>query len=435
MTSQSPADEERSTEYEEAWDAIQDLVMEQGGSWSGRERNCAYMSLGDGRFVNVSGVSGADYIDDSRAVLQHDWDGDGDLDLLVKGRTAPRVRVLRNRDESGAQFLQVALVGAGTNRDAIGAKVSVKAGGKLLSRRIYAGDGFLSQASKVLHFGLGSASEVQGISVEWPDGSRSEHEGLAANQRVNITQGEAEASVIAMESSSAFAGAAPRELKDGKRSVYRIPLVEKVPMGAVHLPSFEDPSRRVESLSGSPVLINLWASWCQNCLVEMRDFQSHRTELAKFGLQVVPMTTDDEEAMPQAHAILERFGLTDGAGRVNSTLQSTLEVLFSEVIGKPEFVSLPASLLLDSTGQLVMIYNGPVDSEQLLADLRILETIDPQEWNSTEFFDGEWLIDRKRAFGMMGRQFKAMGFEEMRQFYRGVARVRNQTRKAQREGK
>ena len=67
-----------------------------GQSFSGRERKCAFLNTGDGRFADVSAVTGLDFDDDARGLATSDLDGDGDADIVLSNRTAPVVRVLRN---------------------------------------------------------------------------------------------------------------------------------------------------------------------------------------------------------------------------------------------------------------------------------------------------------------------------------------------------
>ena len=136
-------------------------MMQQGRSWSGRERNCCFLNTGARRFADISATSGLDFPDDARAVAVVDWDQDGDLDLWISNRSAPRLRFMRSELRSstgaleGTRFLAVRLAGDGTttNRDAIGARVEVytdEAGerGPRSARTLRAGEGFLSQSSK-----------------------------------------------------------------------------------------------------------------------------------------------------------------------------------------------------------------------------------------------------------------------------------------------
>ena len=136
--------------------------MKQGNSFSGKERNCAFLNLGDSQFANVSSVSGLDFIDDARGLAATDWDRDGDVDLIFANRTAPRLRYMQNEYAGNHQFISVGLEGRQSNRDGIGARVTVTQGeGNPVSKTVRAGSGFLSQSSKRLTFGLGAANNGQ----------------------------------------------------------------------------------------------------------------------------------------------------------------------------------------------------------------------------------------------------------------------------------
>ncbi len=107
-------------------------LLHQGRSFSGREANRAFLNTGSGRFADISAASGLDFLDDGRAVAVADWDFDGDLDLWITNRTAPRVRFLRNnlKSESGHVAIKLQGNGGSTNRDAIGARIELHLDGK-----------------------------------------------------------------------------------------------------------------------------------------------------------------------------------------------------------------------------------------------------------------------------------------------------------------
>ena len=170
-----PLPGEPTKQYRNAWESIQHMVMGSGSSWARRERNCVYLSLGGVRFADASYVSGGDFPDDSRAVAAVDWDDDGRLDLMLKSRTAPRLRFLRNVGPA-ARWLKLDLRGTRCNRDAIGATVLVDLGPQVLRKTLYAGDGYLAQSSKRLHFGLGEGADVRSVSVRWPGGEEERYE-------------------------------------------------------------------------------------------------------------------------------------------------------------------------------------------------------------------------------------------------------------------
>jgi len=75
-------------DYLSGWQTMYHLLRKEHHSWSGRERNCAFLNCGGSRFADVSAISGLDFADDGRALAVVDWDQDGNLDLWFHNRTA-----------------------------------------------------------------------------------------------------------------------------------------------------------------------------------------------------------------------------------------------------------------------------------------------------------------------------------------------------------
>ena len=168
-------------------------LLSQGRSWSGNERNVCFLNTGDGRFADISTLSGFDYSDDARAIGLTDWDHDGDVDLWVSNRNAPRIRMLQNVGHPQHHFFAIQLIGTRCNRDAIGARVDLfvdELPAKPLVRCVHAGSGYLSQSSKWLYFGLGKAKSIQRIVVRWPDGEVQELPPLDFDQHYRLVQGQ-----------------------------------------------------------------------------------------------------------------------------------------------------------------------------------------------------------------------------------------------------
>lgn len=408
-------------EYLDAWTSIR-ILVEQGASWSGREQNHLFLNLGQCRFADVSSVANVNCIGDGRSVATTDWDGDGRLDFFLKNRTGPRVQFFRNDDEAAGNALEVSLRGVRCNKDAIGALALVEAGGRTLRRRLHAGDSFLAQSSKTLHFGLGAATRVDRLTVEWPDGSRDVHQDLAAGQRVWITQGEPAPTRTRAFERGPLADVPARECRGISTQVARVPLVEKLALPPLELPAFDDPARKLGSLAGSPVLLNLWGVECEACLRELAELKKERARVDAAGLRVVTLTTDAPEGRERAAERIAGFGLREDAGYATPDLMAALRVLFTDLLGDFESVPLPTSLLLDAQGQLLCLYLGPLTVDELLADVALVARLRPEEPGDTLVTDGIRLVTRPRPWRSLADGFAKIGREDLARFYRRQAR-------------
>lgn len=116
-----------------------------------------------------------------------DIDNDGDLDLLVTS-VGRQPRLLKNEQQLAHHWLQLKLVGTTANRDAIGARVEISVGEKTYSRQVMPTHSYLSQSALPLTFGLGNNSEIDNVTIHWPDGSRQEISSLEVNRQHTIEQ-------------------------------------------------------------------------------------------------------------------------------------------------------------------------------------------------------------------------------------------------------
>lgn len=123
-----------------------------------------------------------------RGMARLDFNRDGQMDVMITHLGAPTALLL-NDTHAGKNWLQVHLVGRQSERDAIGAKVRVKSGGKEQTQWLVGGDGYLCRNDPFLQFGLGDEVLAEGIEVVWPNGVTETFGGIEANQRLLLIEG------------------------------------------------------------------------------------------------------------------------------------------------------------------------------------------------------------------------------------------------------
>jgi len=158
-------------------------------SLNGYERNCLFRNDGDGTFSDTAYVNDADRVEDGRGISVFDYDQDGAVDILLRNYAQP-AQLLRNAG-GPEHWLEVKLVGTKSNRDAIGARLTLRASGRQQVREVHAGSSYLSASSLVQHFGLGAAQTVDRLEVRWPSGARTRLHDLPADRQLVLVEGEA----------------------------------------------------------------------------------------------------------------------------------------------------------------------------------------------------------------------------------------------------
>lgn len=429
MASQSPAGaevSERSAPYRAGWAEVSGL-MDAGASWSGHERNCAYLNLGGGRFVDVSAAAGLDFLDDGRAVAAGDWDGDGAVDLWLKNRTGPQLRFARNQAGGRHHFVAFDLVGTRCNRDAVGARVEIRAGDERWTRELRAGEGYLAQSSARLTFALGARETIDGLTVHWPGGEPQRFGPLPADRAYRITQDTDEPLALPRRSVSLAPDAAPwPDRGAAARVVLRTPLPLPPELRAeLYGPREPDRVR----------IVTLWAHWCAPCVVELEELARRSDELILVGADVLPVTVDAPEEVEAALALFqERVAPSMNDPGFEPVVPSpeaadVLQALLAHVVGRRERTALPATLLVDRRDMIQVVYLGPARVGDLLEDAHAFGP-GATDGSVRGSFPGRWFFGVPRDLGGLAGDLRALGRDRGASFYgalhalqgRGVAR-------------
>jgi hypothetical protein len=145
---------------------------------------------GDGRLSDVTARAGPPLLVPhlGRGLAVGDLDNDGRLDALLVADNEPLV-YLHNRT-AGGHSLTIRLEGTTSNRDGVGARVTVDAGGTRRVAQRLGGGSFLSASDGRLHFGLGDATRVDRVEVRWPSGRVDRFRDLAADKGYRLREGD-----------------------------------------------------------------------------------------------------------------------------------------------------------------------------------------------------------------------------------------------------
>lgn len=157
-----------------------------GAKWMGHPSRL-FMANGDGTFREQALAAGIDDLDEGRGVVCFDFDRDGDLDVFVSNNSGPTL-FYENLDGNRQPALRLKLVGKPPNTEAIGAHVTVRAGGVERLDEIRGGSNYVSQNPAEAHFGLGASSRIERLHIRWPSGAQMELVDFDGNRRLIVRE-------------------------------------------------------------------------------------------------------------------------------------------------------------------------------------------------------------------------------------------------------
>jgi hypothetical protein len=152
--------------------------------------NSLFHNERNGKFAETTSAAGDGFTVAhlGRGAAFADFDNDGNIDVVV-ANSGDRPLLLHNSGGDGNHFLNLKLVGTKSNRDAMGARVRLSAGGVTQTREVAGGGSYLSQSDLRAHFGLGSQTRADSVEITWPSGLKQVFHDVPADAFLVIREG------------------------------------------------------------------------------------------------------------------------------------------------------------------------------------------------------------------------------------------------------
>jgi tetratricopeptide (TPR) repeat protein/peroxiredoxin len=406
VVANSPYEAKPSHDYEQGWNAINELIRADS-TWSGYERNVFYANNRDGTFSDVSGAVGLDFLEDGRAFALADFDHDGRLEVLLKNRNGPQPRLLSNVMKGLPPSISFRLRGVKSNRDAIGAVVTLQTESGYQTRTLQAGSGFLSQHTKEIFFGLGETKSPVRATIRWPSGRVQELHDLPPNHRVWVEEGSAPSRIEPFKATAAEwrknaahgvscgSDDVNDQAREGRKNgIEAAPHVESLPetvetwlLAPVAAPDFVLPDSSgqrhgLTALRGKCVLLNFWTSSSATCQKDLQLFNRLHPRWRDQGLQLLTVNVDESEGRIREQHL--PFAVLHGSDHV----AGVYNILYRYLFDRHRDLELPTSFLIDQNGEIVKVYQGPINAEHVEADFQNIPRTDAERITKALPFSG-----------------------------------------------
>ncbi|HEY7059604.1 MAG TPA: FG-GAP-like repeat-containing protein [Vicinamibacterales bacterium] len=411
VVARSPLARTPGTPYDDGWRATNRLLLS-GGSQAQHERNVLLHNDGRGGFDEVSGVAGVDVDQDGRSFAVADFDHDGDADIvLMAPRSSPQLRLFRNDCASGHAAVAIRLTGTKSNRDAIGAQVTVETDRGRFTRVVKAGSGFLSEHSKEVLVGLGTSERIAGITILWPSGGTQTVTDVPVNHRLSIVEGSADIRVERFEKASV-----PSAPVNGTRAAHKADnpdtgtwLYQPFPAPDVKL---REGNGREQSLSGlaGPVLLCFWATSAPPSVAAIETLARERAVLSAAGASLLLVSVDPVEDAAKAQAIGQKLNVP--IATADAEAAGTYNVVHRYLFDGRENLRLPSMFLVSADHAIVKIYDGNVSPAQVAQDIPKIDAPAAERLSRALPFPGTFYTSvTERSYFQYGLELSEQGFD------------------------
>lgn len=367
-----------SMDYELAWNAINELIRSDR-TWNGYERNVFFLNNRDGTFAEISGPLGLDFDDDSRAFALADFDHDGRLEVILKNRNAPQLRILHNEISPIGNSVMFRLRGNKSNRDAIGAVVVVEAESRQM-KFVQAGSGFLSQHTKELSFGLGSFAGNVRATVRWPGGGTQSFENIPLNHRATIEEGVEKFQATPFRSKQQRKKQLDFEARGGQLpSNFETWLVEPLRAPAFTLPDVNGRTQSLSAFQGRPLALAMVKSDCGRSRDQLAKFEAGWSAFQRESVHIAAVSLDGRAANARFPVLL-----------ADEATASIYNILYRYLFDRRRDLEAPVSFLLDEESAIVKVYQGTVEPEHILKDWKDAPKNQAQRLKKALAFNGQY---------------------------------------------
>jgi Flp pilus assembly protein TadD/peroxiredoxin len=388
----SPLTASPNRSYEEGWRTINRLIRE-NGSLSGHERNIFLRNDGTGAFDDASGAVGLDIDQDGRAFAAADYDTDGDPDVLLKSRSGPQLQFYRNDFRTKNVSVSFRLVGRKSNRDAVGARVTVQTDSTCQTKTLQAGSGFLSQHSKELLFGLGKANQIRQVLIEWPSGLRQILHSIPIDHRIRVEEGNDNFQTEPFRPRN-YNGSPSSETSQSlpSPSYTGTWLYEPFPAPDFSLNDVAGRKHRLSDYRGRSVLINFWARSCLTSVNQLKAFRENLDRANGVGAVLLAISLDNANDFKGVEKFVHEQGLNFTALIANQAVIENYNILNKYLFSKHEDLQIPTSFLVDGDGMVIKVYRGVAEMAQILSDLGQMRPGTEQRLSRALPFPGRYYV-------------------------------------------
>jgi Flp pilus assembly protein TadD len=357
IVAQSYAMGGRSKAYEDAWQRVNEAIRSDY-TWSGYQRNNLYVNNRDGSFTEAGALLGLGCLEDGRAFALADLDNDGRLEVVLKNRNAPQLRILHNQMQTAGRAIAFTLRGVHTNRDAIGAVVELRTAAGTHRQTVSAGSGFLSQHSKTLLFTLPAKTEMVRATIHWPRGETQQLDNLPSDHRIHITQGRSDVTKTPFAARRTAVEEPVEDAPDDLSAPVQTWLVDPIALPRLGLTS-ADGSAATLPMDGMPTAVVFYAESCAGSDELLLSFSAHRARMREHDLAIAAVSLGNA---PPAHtAGIPVLTADTKAGGI-------LGIFYRYLFQRHREMPLPTIMLMNAKGEILKVYSGGARPEEVLDD-------------------------------------------------------------------